>query len=154
MQDSERDIDVPFRVRVGRTAVRAFRLSAPLILGAVVVRAFVLGGADLLSAPVLVMFLLALVGACTAYALVVNIRSAGTSTAVAWMVAGAIGLDSLMALGAIFVPSDSYGGDRALLADPVFWLFWSVAGALTGFTYFRIAKSMEGPIDLGPPRLP
>ena len=130
---------------VARVTWRAFRRVAPWILGAIAVRAIMLGSADLLSLGVVGLFSVALVAACTAYALVRSVRSSGLWAAAAWMVGGAVGLDAFWAFGVVFFPGDPYGGDQALLADPLFWGFWSVAGAITGYAYWRIAAGIVGP---------
>ncbi len=50
-----------------------------------------------------------------------------------------MGANALITAVFVIVPADPYGGDDLLIVEPMFWLFWTVCGAITGFAYWRSA---------------
>lgn len=126
------------RTVISRT-IRAFFVTAPIILGAVFVRGVVLyEGASLSLVPVV-----AAVGGlflgCLAYAVLTSWGSGGWMEVAAWVIAGAVGLDAMVAVVFFAMPIDA--GDQALVRSVAFWGFWTVAGGITGFAYWMIAQA-------------
>jgi len=68
---------------------------------------------------------------CFAYAVLTSWTAAGRMEVIAWVVAGAVSLDALMALVFFTGPTDV--GHQALTRSVVFWAFWTVVGGITGF---------------------
>jgi len=126
-----------------RKSWRAFRWIAPLLLVAMGVRAVVMEGDGVLSLLTVGIVLAALAAGSVAFGLISSLRSDGAWNPLAWTVAGAIAVDSMVGLVFTLVPADPYGGDALLVRSPLFWGFWTVAGALTGFSYWMISRSAQ-----------
>lgn len=125
---------------VARSTRSAFVRLGPFLAVAVLVRAIFLGAEDILSPGLIAALSGAFLAACFAYGLVRNLGVGSVWNPLAWTTAGAVGIDALMLLVFLTVPLDPFGGDHILMADPLFWLFWTVCGALAGFSYWRIAE--------------
>lgn len=128
--------------RVGRNARTAFKRAGPWFMGVILARSIATGVRDFFSPGVVAVTAVAFGGACVTYGLIRSLAPSGRWNALAWIASGTVGIDALWALLAVTVPLDAFGADVLLLRDPLFWAFWSVVGAIAGYSYWRVAEGM------------